>query len=339
MVVRHLNRGFSNFTTQVTFHNMVKASIKISLTLLALLFSIEAFTQYFNKQNAWKFYRREFSASFGFSNYLGDLGGLDKPGTKFFLMDLEMSTFKRCYGGSFRYHLRQDMSVRLTGFYGNIEGSDALTAHPERSYRNLDFQSKIYEGALIYEFYFLRNSPGHLYNIKNAKGKKPQRFDLFLFAGVGGFWFNPTSGGVPLRPLRTEGQGLPGGPKPYSRFQVCFPGGFGVNMLITNTLKIGLEGNYRVTMTDYLDDVSTFYYDNQALRQAYGDASANMADKSSGANPNWTVEGAIRGNPKNDDSYMSALLTLTYIWKRSVTKPQRQGGEHPFKRHKKRSNF
>jgi len=317
----------------------MKSFYKILITCTLALISIDGFSQYFNKLNAWKYYRREFSASFGMGNYLGDLGGTDGPGIKFFLMDLEMSTFKRCFGGSYRYHIRRNMSLRATGYYGQIEGSDALTGHAERSYRNLDFQSKVYEAAVLYECYFLRNKPGHLYKIKNAKGQKPQRFDLFVFAGVGGFWFNPMSGGVPLKPLRTEGQGLPGGPKPYSRLQICFPGGFGANMLITNTLKIGFEGNYRLTMTDYLDDVSTFYYDNAKLRAAYGDATANMADKSSGANPNWTAEGAIRGNPKNDDAYMSGMLTLTYIWKKSVIKPTRQGGDHPFIHHKKRSKF
>lgn len=317
----------------------MKAKLHTLITLLILMSATDVMSQYFNKLNAWRYYRREFSASFGMSNYLGDLGGLDKKGTKFFLLDLELSTFKRCYGGSYRYHLRRDMSVRFTGFYAQIEGSDALTGYPERNYRNLDFQSKIYEGAAIYEYYFLRNKPGHLYKIKNAKGQKPQRFDLFVFAGVGGFWMNPTSGGTPLKPLRTEGQGLPGGPKEYSRLQICFPGGFGANMLITNNLKIGIEGNYRLTMTDYLDDVSSFYYNNSELRARLGDASANMADKSSGANPDWTAEGAIRGNPENDDSYMSGMITLTYIWKKAISGPSRQGGAHPFSSGKKRSKF
>lgn len=313
--------------------------LKVCVFSLLILSATEAFSQYFNNLNAWRYYRREFTASFGMSNYIGELGGRDGKATKFFLLDLELSTFKRCYGGSYRYHLRKDMSMRVSGFYGQIEGSDALTANPERSYRNLNFQSKIYEGTLTYEYYFLRNKPGHLYKIKNTRGQKPQRFDLFIFAGVGAFWFNPMSEGTALRPLRTEGQGLPGGPKPYSRLQISFPSGFGVNMMITNTLKLGIEGSYRFTMTDYLDDVSTLYYDNDKLRAAYGDASANMADRSSGANPDWTAEGAIRGNPKNDDAFMSGMMTLTYIWKKKNNKPQRQGGDHPFFRHKKRSNF
>jgi len=120
---------------------------------------------------------------------------------------------------------------------------------------------------------------------------------------------------------------------------IGFPVGFGVNMMLTNNIKIGLDFSYRFTFTDYLDDVSTFYYDNDKLRALAGDAAADQADKSPGGNPNWTVEGAIRGNPANNDAYLTAMASLTYVMKKKRRGPRRQGGAHPFQRRGKSSRF
>ncbi len=318
---------------------MIRLKTHIFWALLLLMPEL-AHSQFFNRQNGWKNYRKEVFGLVGFSNYLGELGGLDGLGKKYFILDLEISQSKLSYGGGFRYHFNQQMSGRFQGYYGKVSGSDQLTGNPERAYRNLSFESKIYEASIQYEYYILRTQPGHLYRIKGANGMKPQRWDLYGAAGISGFYFNPKADGVALQPLGTEGQGLPGGPpKKYSRIMIGFPVGFGVNMMLTNNIKIGLDFSYRFTFTDYLDDVSTFYYDNDKLRALAGDAAADQADKSPGGNPNWTVEGAIRGNPANNDAYLTAMASLTYVMKKKRRGPRRQGGAHPFQRRGKSSRF
>lgn len=317
--------------------------MKLRLTIILALFLLLpelAQSQFFNRLNGWKQFRREVYGMVGVSNYLGELGGLDGLGKKYFILDLEISQFRLAYGGGFRYHFNRQMTARVQGFYGTVQGSDALTGNPERSYRNLSFQSKIYEGSIMYEYYILRSLPGHLYSIKGASGMKPQRFDIYGAAGISGFYFNPKAEGVALQPLGTEGQGLPGGPtKKYSRLMIGLPVGFGINMMMTNTVKIGLDFSYRFTFTDYLDDVSTLYYDNDSLAMLAGAQTAALADRSTGDKPEWTQSGAIRGNPKNNDSYLSAMGTITYVLKQRNARPKRRGGKHPFHKRGKSSKF
>ena len=52
----------------------------------------------------------------------------------------------------------------------------------------------------------------------------------------------------------------------YSNFAICIPFGFGIKKAFHSTAGIKLEASYRFTNTDYLDDVSTFYYDRDKLR-------------------------------------------------------------------------
>ena len=58
--------------------------------------------------------------------------------------------------------------------------------------------------------------------------------------------------------------------------------GFGIKKAFHSTAGIKLEASYRFTNTDYLDDVSTVYYDRNKLREemirAYGTAGEDLAD-------------------------------------------------------------
>ena len=54
-----------------------------------------------------------------------------------------------------------------------------------------------------------------MYDLRGVKGTKSSRVGFYLFAGVGGFYFDPKAQfqntWVRLKPLGTEGQGLEGG--------------------------------------------------------------------------------------------------------------------------------
>jgi hypothetical protein len=144
---------------------------------------------------------------------------------------------------------------------------------------------------------------------------------FFFFAGIGGFYFNPKpiGGGVSLQQMHTEGQGLPGGAKPYSRYSVSFPLGFFYKYTIDKKFSIGIEFSLRKTLTDYIDDVSTVYYDKQLLTNAYGPVAAAYADPSLGNIPGATEPSADgtraqRGDLQKD-SYMTVELTIGYVIK------------------------
>ena len=65
-------------------------------------------------------------------------------------------------------------------------------------------------------------------------------------------------------------------------------------------------------MTDYIDDVSKTYYDNDAILAANGPDAAAMADKALGLNENQTLTDQQRGDPRDKDAYMFAVFSIHY---------------------------
>jgi hypothetical protein len=262
----------------------------------------------------WKRMRYELVYGLGGSNFLGELGGANKIGTDF-VRDLEFSLTRPMGMVGMRYKIRENIST-LVGFrYGYVKGDDAKTDQIHRNNRNLHFRSSIFEFSGQIEYSIVRERIGHRYNLRRVRGIKGFRTNTYLFVGVGGFYFNPKAKygneWIALRPLSTEGQGLIPTRKPYSRVQVCVPFGFGFKYGLNRLWSIGLEYGVRKTFTDYIDDVSTSYYDNNAIYQANGPEAAYLADPSSGP-PTWTMGGQQRGDSTDKDTYMFATISLTY---------------------------
>lgn len=294
--------------------------------------------QYFDKLNAWKRFRHEVTVGVGVGNYLGELGGGNGP-SRPWLLDMEFSMFRACYNASYRYNTSYRTAVRASGFYGKIMGDDKLSGDDTRKYRNLSFESKIIEGALLFDFFILRAKPGHIHNIKGAVGQRGLPIEVIAFAGAGVFYFNPKADGVALRPLRTEGQGLPGGGKTYAPISFSVPYGFQVNYTFRTWLKFGLDMTYRYTITDYIDDASTLYYDNDELLANYGATSAAYADRTDGSNPTWSSAGSPRGNPKNNDHYFNFSFIATYNFGNLSKRAKRPGGRHTFNKKGRKARF
>ena len=269
--------------------------------------------------------RPEFIIGFGAANFLGELGGADRVGT-FFVRDLEFKATRPSAQIGIRYKFARRFAVKGGFYYNFVDGDDKLTKEPYRQNRNLSFRSNIYELSGQAEFFLTKEQQGARYKIKNAKGIKNYDFQAYFFVGVGGFYFNPQAqyhgNWVDLQPLGTEGQGLPGQPKKYSRFSVCIPYGLGVKDAINKEWSIGLEAGMRKTFTDYIDDVSTNYYDNAKLRAARGNMAADLADPSllhypaslggDATGANQTSAGQVRGHPKHKDAYFFLNITASY---------------------------
>ena len=118
-----------------------------------------------------------------------------------------------------------------------------------------------------------------------------------------------------LKPLSTEGQGLPGYPdkKTYSLTQLAIPFGGGVKFAVTDNLHLGLEVGFRKLFTDYLDDVSTTYADPADLLVARGQLAVDMSYRGDDVgNPIYPAKGAGRGGPNYNDTYYFTGLHLTY---------------------------
>ena len=269
--------------------------------------------------------RPEFIIGVGASNFLGELGGANEIGT-FFVKDLEFKATRPSAQIAYRYKTASRLAFKVGLYYQLLNGSDKYTAEPYRKNRNLSFRSHVFEVSGQVEFFFTKQQQGQRYNIKNAKGMKSYNFQAYGFVGIGAFYFNPQAKygayWVNLQPLGTEGQGLPGGKKKYSRVNVCIPYGIGVKDAINKEWSIGLEIGIRKTFTDYIDDVSGVYYDNTALRSARGNMAADLADPSLqnypaeyGGNASGsfqTLEGQERGHSNQKDSYMFINVTASY---------------------------
>jgi opacity protein-like surface antigen len=225
----------------------------------------------------------------GIANYSGDLQS-------------KSFTTQQSNGGAgvaLRYDLNGHFSL-LSGLnYGKLGASDQFSQEADLRARNLSFETNIFEWNLMAEY--------DLFDISE------KRFTPYAFAGFAIFHFNPyaydTSGQkVYLRPLSTEGEGLPQYPdrKPYSLIQPAIPFGGGIKFRVTSNVTIAYEVSFRKLFTDYLDDVSTTYVDKNILLQERGPLAVEMAYRGNeikGGDPDYPAAGSIRGDPKHKDWY------------------------------------
>jgi hypothetical protein len=304
--------------------------VKLTFTkyvYVGLLFLVSSPFYYSQRRNDWTKEKQEIIFGLGMSNFLGELGGKDRVGSDYSPADLELALTRPAAMVGYRYRFQKNFALRGELNYLRVWGDDKLTKEPFRNNRNLYFRSNIWEISANAEYAFLFDKGGNKYHIKHTfkRRYKSAHIYSYVFAGIAAFWFNPKAEyngkWMALQPLRTEGQGLRPGTKKYSRISVAIPLGFGVKMKLADQWSVGLEANYRVTFTDYIDDVSTTYYDNQALLANVGAASAALADPTLG---NFDIPldangknktGIQRGDSKQKDAFMSINFTGSYILK------------------------
>jgi hypothetical protein len=288
---------------------------KFSLLLLCVLF----FASQTADAQRWKRQRYEFSIGGGVSNFLGELGGANQIGTNYF-KDLEWSQTRMALAIGLRYKLTDYFALNSHLTYGRVSGDDKLTKEPFRSYRNLNFFSDIYEFNLNFEGAVQKEQVGHRYRLRNVRGLRGYELYTYGFVGIGVFYFDPKTeyNGqiISLRPLGTEGQGQIETRKTYSTLGVCVPAGIGFKYTIDRYWGVGIEIGLRKTFTDYIDDVSTTYYDftdPNSLSAQLGNRS-NPLNVPSGEEyviPS-TQPGQQRGDPRDNDSYMFGIFSINY---------------------------
>ncbi|MBO7132603.1 MAG: hypothetical protein J6W06_00390 [Bacteroidales bacterium] len=284
----------------------------------------------------WRRYRHEFVFGAGTAAFMGDLGGGKGVGTHF-VKDFDIQANRWAFMAGYGYKLTDRFALRTSVYYGRVFGNDEFTPEPARNGRNLSFRSPIIELSEVVEFSILREKFGHRYNIKHAKGKKPTP-NVYIFAGLGGFYFNPRGQYLPvvkdettglpvldadgnttpdesdpdygkwfsLQTLGTEGQDYVSTRHKYSRIQMSIPFGVGLNCMLTKSLGIGFDFGFRYTLTDYIDDVSSSYVSPDIFEDPIARYFSNPASK-------YRVgAGEQRGDTKYNDAYMFLTVKLTY---------------------------
>jgi len=239
----------------------------------------------------------------GSSHFFGDMGGANRKGTNS-IIDLNLSTTGYSAGFGVSRKLNNHFSLRSNFIEAKVRGADKYTKDAFRSNRNLSFRSTIHELSLMTDYY--------IYTF-NKKAKYSQ--NIMVFAGFGVFAFNPQAiyknQWYDLQPLGTEGQGLIPGKDKYKRISINIPFGVGYNIKVSNKTQIGLLLTMRKTFTDYIDDVSTYYYDNQTISEKNGEIAGILADRNLKRDEGIIKKsGSGRGNPQNNDNF--AFVQLSY---------------------------
>ncbi|HZH38229.1 MAG TPA: DUF6089 family protein [Flavisolibacter sp.] len=263
--------------------------MKSKLLLLLLCCSGAAFSQF------------HIGVFAGGSNYLGELN------TKLY------ARTKPAAGLSLNYEISDRVMLRSGVTFGKFEGSDQFSS-PDyiKQIRNLSFQSRVSEFSLLGELTVF-----NLYNIN---------WSPYFFGGFSVYHFNPyvidSGAKIYLQPLGTEGQGTSQYPgrKPYALTQLAVPFGGGVKFNLSDNIRLGVEVGLRRLFTDYLDDVSTTYADQneilamrgpQAVRFSYrgGEVPGETA-----AYPDfgYPAKDAQRGNPASKDWFYFSGIHLTF---------------------------
>ena len=289
-------------------------SIKKLFVFLLLITIVSA--GYSQRSARWKRMRYEIFYGVGGTNFLGELGGANQKGTNF-MRDFEISMTRPLLSFGMRYKFLEKLAGKAMLTFGILRGDDKTTNETFRSYRNLNFYSPLVEFEVQGEYSLTRERIGHRYNLRRVRGVKGFKVNTYVFIGLAGFWFNPQGKDADgkwhsLQPLGTEGQGIAPTREKYSRISIAIPYGIGFKYGLTRRWSIGLEFGVRKTFTDYIDDVSTSYYDNNKIKEVNGDVAAYLADPSNGDNPGWTAGGQQRGDPSDKDAYMFMIINLTY---------------------------
>lgn len=267
-----------------------KSPMKRIIIIILLIFLV-------HKAEAQWIDRSEFGVIVGGSNYIGDIN------PKYNLYNTNLMV-----GAIARYNFNPRWVLKASAMFGKVGAYDSDFGN----IRNLSFESKINEIALTCEFNFF----------DYQTGSRQHRITPYIFGGVGLFWFNPKAKltdpislenqWVELQPLSTEGQGMEGYSNPYSLAQISFPFGLGLKVSLSKRVCIGLEWGLRMTLTDYIDDVSKDYVDRDALLTWSGQIAVVAADRTNEIKPGtFHKAGEMRGNLSVNDLYQFFGLTLT----------------------------
>jgi Domain of unknown function (DUF6089) len=202
-----------------------------------------------------------------------------------------------------KYNSGDYVNFRLGVAYGRIGANDQDNKSVDLRGRNLNFKSDIYEVNLIAEI--------------NLFDPDTYTSYPYVFGGVGLFHFDPftfdsTNKKTFLSPLSTEGEGLVEYPsrKKYSLTQICLPVGIGWKMPLNEKWDISYEIGYRLTFTDYLDDVSKTYVNLNTLGMERGQKAVELSYR------NYRrqfpqVDGLKRGDPSSKDIYFFGGIKIS----------------------------
>lgn len=264
-----------------------------------LLFILALFITSVVSTTAQTFYTTtEYGFSLGGSQYFGDLN--DRYGFK---------TPNAAVGVFTRIHMNPYIAVKIGAAVTRLSYNDKLSSTAFNKKRNLNFTSNIAEAAIFTEFNFFRF----------MTGDDKSRWTPYLVGGAGIFYYDPTTtlGGrtYHLRDLGTEGQFAGYGDRGYGNFSFMFPVGAGFKYWLKPGVNFSCEVSNRLTLTDYIDDVSATYVGKENFETVTGNQTAaySLQDRSTELGGEALGRaGKQRGNSSSKDQYLMVTFSLSF---------------------------
>lgn len=187
-----------------------------------------------------------------------------------------------------QYFLSNRFSVRAEAIWFQLQGDDSKADDKWRTQRNLSFKSNNFEVGLTGSVNILSNG---------RRFYQRPGFNVYGFAGLSLLFFNPVTEyqgtKYALRPLQTELNS-------YSRFVPVIPMGLGLRFKVNPLFNLSIEGGFRKTFTDYVDDVSTVHPGAAAFSDPIA---AALSDRRPELGVEAKAAGVKRGNPATKDAY------------------------------------
>lgn len=244
----------------------------------------------------------------GVANYYGDLQQKLFPSYG----------YQPMAGIMYKYFMSPHVGLRFGASYTNLTAADSMSNIPVDKARNLSFATHLFEFQGGVEINFLP--------IEVMRHKATP----YIFGGIAAFYTNPYAidpegNKVYLRPLSTEGEGLPSYPnrKQYSLVNMALPFGGGFKFFIGKTIMLTTEIGFRYTNTSHIDDVGSSYVNLDTLQKYKGTIARQMSYRGNEL-PSWDGVNPTYGNQRGDntnDWYWYGNLTVT-IFFRSFGNPK-----------------
>ena len=197
------------------------------------------------------------------------------------------------------YHIKDMLALRAGIMATNLSANDAVGSDEWQLERNLNFKTSIYELSLQAEL-----------NLLSFVGKPTTKSFPFVYAGASAFKFNPKAQYkgllIPLQPLGTEGQGIPGYESKYNLVSMAVLIGVGYTYNLPNGISINTSFGWRRSNTDYIDDISTNYVSNEELYNSNGQMASELGNKVG------KTTGSQRGGQDSNDWFNVGLISINY---------------------------
>jgi hypothetical protein len=241
----------------------------------------------------------EVGISAGVGHYFGDLN----PNTA-------VNRPKLAAGIFFRKQISNYIGIRLSADYAQLGYSDIYSSNPVQNARNLSFNSNVWEISLAGDFNFFEFHPGF----------EGYTFTPYIGLGIGVFSYDPyaylNGEKYLLRPLGTEGQGSSLYPdlQPYNPIAISVPITLGAKYALSARANVFAELTYRMTSTDYLDDVSGLYAPDAFPPLPDGSPSPAflLQDRSYETGTSIGTKGRQRGNSLQKDAFATFKVGISF---------------------------